>query len=344
MSIVEVKVPDIGDFKDIPVIELLVKPGDKVTAEQSLITLESDKATLDVPSPAAGTIKELKVKLGDTVSKDSLIVLLDTDAIADKPAAVPTPATAPAKEAPAAPAPAAPAEKPAAAPNPPAAKTTIEVTVPDIGDFKDVPVIELLVKPGDSVTAEQSLITLESDKATLDVPSPAAGTIKELKVKLGDTVSKGSLIVLLETGEESGVRSEEPKGSDELGVMSKEQAKPAPATPPSSLLTPDTLLHMPTPAQMAVELGGGHKAHASPSVRQFARELGVDIGIVAASGLKGRITFDDVKRYVKAVISGSTTSSSPIAATGSGLTLLPWPKIDFSKFGPVEVQPLSRIK
>jgi pyruvate dehydrogenase E2 component (dihydrolipoamide acetyltransferase) len=340
MATIEVKVPDIGDFKDVPVIELLVKPGDKVTAEQSLITLESDKATLDVPSPAAGTVKELKVKLGDTVSKDSLIVLLDTGAAAEKPTTTPAPAAAPAKEVAAAPVAAPAVEKPGAAPNPAPAKSTIEVKVPDIGDFKDVPIIELLVKPGDQVTAEQSLITLESDKATLDVPSPAAGTIKALKVKLGDTVSKGSLIVLLETGDGSGARSEEPKGSDESGVMSQEQAKPA-VPPPSSPLPPGSPLHMPTPAETAAELVGGHKAHASPSVRQFARELGVDIGVVAASGIKGRITFDDVKRYVKGVISSSTGSTT---AAGGGLNLLSWPKIDFSKFGPVEVQPLSRIK
>jgi len=223
----------------------------------------------------------------------------------------------------------------------------VEVKVPDIGDFNDIPVIELLVKPGDKVTAEQSLITLESDKATLDVPSPAAGTIKELKVKLGDTVSKGSLIVLLETGDSS---------STVAAATAVAAATPAAPAAVANIVAPAASkvaqsddeamsgnLHMPTPAQMAAEIVGGHRAHASPSVRQFARELGVDIGIVAASGIKGRITFDDVKRYVKSVISGSKTAPCP-AGTGNGLNLLPWPKIDFSKFGPVEVPPLSRIK
>lgn len=203
---IEVKVPDIGDYKDIPVIEVLVKAGDTVEKEQSLVTLESDKATMDVPSPASGTVKEVKVKLGDTVSEGTLIVLLDGEggAAAAKPAQG-NGAAAPA---------AAPAPTPAAAPAPVAASGKTgggvqEVKVPDIGDYKDVPVIEVGVKVGDRVEKEQSLVTLESDKATMDVPSPAAGIVKEIKVKVGDNVSEGTLIVLLE-GDSGGAAAPAP--------------------------------------------------------------------------------------------------------------------------------------
>ncbi|WP_310670170.1 biotin/lipoyl-containing protein, partial [Burkholderia multivorans] len=185
---IEVKVPDIGDYKDVPVIEVLVKAGDTVEPEQSLVTLESDKATMDVPSPAAGTVKEVKVKVGDAVSEGTLIILLEGGAAAQPngaaaPAAAPAQASAPAPAA-AAPAAAAPAAAPAASGG------TLEVKVPDIGDYKDVPVIEIGVKVGDTVEKEQSLVTLESDKATMDVPSPAAGVVKDIKVKVGDTVSE----------------------------------------------------------------------------------------------------------------------------------------------------------
>ncbi|WP_338065176.1 biotin/lipoyl-containing protein, partial [Trinickia diaoshuihuensis] len=185
---IEVKVPDIGDYKDVPVIEILVKAGDSVEKEQSLVTLESDKATMDVPSPHAGTVKEVKVKQGDSVSEGTLIVLLEPaggGAQAAKPAQA-NGAAAPA--APSAPAAAAPASS----------GGVQEVKVPDIGDYKDVPVIEVAVKPGDRVEKEQSLVTLESDKATMDVPSPVAGVVKEVKVKVGDAVSEGTLIVLVE--------------------------------------------------------------------------------------------------------------------------------------------------
>ena len=188
---VEVQVPDIGDFKDVEVIEVLVKPGDTVKPEQSLITVESDKASMEIPSSAGGVVKELKVKLGDKVSQGSLLAVLEADA-GQSPA---PPATAKSP---------APAQAPASAPAPaPAASAaavaggTVEVQVPDIGEFKDVEVIELLVKPGDTVKPEQSLITVESDKASMEIPSSAGGVVKELKVKLGDKVSQGSPIALL---------------------------------------------------------------------------------------------------------------------------------------------------
>ena len=207
---VEVKVPDIGDFTDVPVIEVLVKAGDSVKAEDSLVTLESDKASMDVPSPSAGVVRDVKVKLGDKVSEGSVIVTLETGAGNGARAASPAQAAAPAA-APAAPPAATPAsatsssasagtQRTSAAGSAPAGQTqAIEVKVPDIGDFKDVPVIEVLVKAGDSVKAEDSLVTLESEKATMDVPSPSAGVIKEVKVKPGDKVSEGNVIVVLES-------------------------------------------------------------------------------------------------------------------------------------------------
>ena len=201
---------------------------------------------------------------------------------------------------------------------------TIEVKVPEIGDFKEVPVIEIQVKPGDTVKPEDSLITLESDKATFDVPAPVAGIVKELKVKVGDKVGEGSLILLLEISEEVGVRSEEEKPAPAPTVVAQ-PASPAPSTPHSSLLTPP----------------GANKPHASPAIRQFARVLGVELGKVNGSGPKGRITREDVQGFVKKVMGSGTTAP---AAVGAGFNVLPWPKVDFSKFGTVELKPLSRIR
>ena len=194
MSIVEVKVPDIGDFKEVEIIELMVKPGDTVKVDQSLITVESDKASMEIPSSHAGVVKELKVNVGDKIAEGSLVLLLEVadDASAPAPAA----AAAPAPAAEAAPA-AAPA--PAAAAAPAAAGGLVEVTVPDIGDFKEVEVIELMVKVGDTIAVEQSLLTVESDKASMEIPSSHAGVVKELKVKVGDKVAKGSLVLVVET-------------------------------------------------------------------------------------------------------------------------------------------------
>ncbi|MFY9326656.1 MAG: dihydrolipoyllysine-residue acetyltransferase [Georgfuchsia sp.] len=209
----------------------------------------------------------------------------------------------------------------------------IEIKVPDIGDFKDVPVIDILVKPGDVVVAEQSLITLESDKATVDVPTPVAGTVKELKVKLDDKLSEGSLVLLLEQGEGAAA-----KPAPVAQTTPAEAVKPAPK--PVAEPVPQTAPAVAAPAEAPVAAASGHKPHASPSVRALARELGVDLGKVAGSGPKNRITADDVKGHVKRIM----TSTAPGAAATGGLNLLPWPKIDFSKFGPVEAQPLSRIQ
>jgi pyruvate dehydrogenase E2 component (dihydrolipoamide acetyltransferase) len=343
---IEIKVPDIGDYTDIPVIEVLVKVGDVVEKEQSLITLESDKATMDVPSPEAGTVKEIKVKAGDPVSQGTLIVILEGGAAAASAPAAAKPAEAKPQQAAAAPAPAA-AAAPQAAPAlaaAPAGGGTIEVKVPDIGDYKDVPVIEISVKVGDVVEKEQSLITLESDKATMDVPSPDAGTVKEIKVKVGDAVAEGTLIVVLEAAGKAAPAQPAASAAPVQAAPAAAAPAPAPAAAPaSSPAAPATAGTAAAPAAAART----SISHASPSVRKFARELGVDIGRVQGTGPKGRITQDDVRLFVKGVVAAAQkpAAAAPAAAAGGGeLNLLPWPKVDFAKFGPIEPKPLSRIK
>ncbi|MEF9386191.1 dihydrolipoyllysine-residue acetyltransferase [Ralstonia solanacearum species complex bacterium KE056] len=336
-QVVEIKVPDIGDYKDVPVIELHVKAGDTVSAEDSLVTLESDKATMDVPSPKSGVVKEVKIKVGDSVSEGSLVLLLEEQGAAAAPAPAAQAAPAPAAAAPA-PAPAAQALAPAAAA---AGGGTIEVKVPDIGDYSDVPVIEINVKVGDKVEAEQSLITLESDKATMDVPSPAAGTVKDIRVKVGDAVSQGTLIVVLEGA--GGTAAAAPA---QAPAPAPAAAAPSPAPAAAPVAAPAA-----APATYTADTVGtiGKAAHASPSVRKYARELGVDVNLVGGTGPKNRITQEDVQRYVKGVMTGQAAAPGKAAAAaapagGGELNLLPWPKVDFTKFGPVEPKPLSRIK
>ncbi|MCD9228447.1 dihydrolipoyllysine-residue acetyltransferase [Ralstonia pseudosolanacearum] len=329
-QVVEIKVPDIGDYKDVPVIELHVKAGDTVSAEDSLVTLESDKATMDVPSPKSGVVKEVKIKVGDAVSEGSLVLLLEEQGATAAPAPQAAPAPAPVVAA-LAPAAQAPVSAPPA--QPAAGGGTIEVKVPDIGDYKDVPVIEISVKVGDKVEAEQSLITLESDKATMDVPSPAAGTVKDIRVKVGDAVSEGTLIVVLE-------------GAGGAAAAAPAAAAPSPAPAVAPVAAPAA-----APATYTADTVGtiGKAAHASPSVRKYARELGVDVNLVGGTGPKNRITQEDVQRYVKGVMTGQAAAPGKAAAAaapagGGELNLLPWPKVDFTKFGPVEPKPLSRIK
>ncbi|MBK8524467.1 MAG: dihydrolipoyllysine-residue acetyltransferase [Betaproteobacteria bacterium] len=325
-NIVEVKVPDIGDFTDVPVIDVFVKVGDTIKVDDALVTLESDKATMDVPSSVAGVVKEVKVKLGDRIAEGAVVVLVETGAAA---------ATAPAAPAPqaAAPAPAAtPVAAPAAAPAA-AAGGSVEVKVPDIGDFDSVPVIDVFVKVGDTVKVDDALVTLESDKATMDVPSSAAGVVKEVKVKLGDKVSEGSVIVIVETA-----------GGGAVAAAAPQAAAPAPAAASAAASAPAPAKAAAAPAAaVAPTLPLGSKAHASPSVRAYARELGVDLGRVTATGPKGRILKEDVTGFIKGVMSAPAAATGG-ASLGGGLDLLPWPKVDFSKFGAVEVQPLSRIK
>ncbi|WP_426055750.1 dihydrolipoyllysine-residue acetyltransferase [Janthinobacterium sp. PSPC2-1] len=338
MSIVEVKVPDIGDFKEVEIIELMVKPGDTVKVDQSLITVESDKASMEIPSSHAGVVKELKVNVGDKIAEGSLVLLLEVadDASAPAPAAAaaPAPAAAPVAEAAAA---ATPAATPA-----PAAGGLVEVTVPDIGDFKEVEVIELMVKVGDTIKVDQSLLTVESDKASMEIPSSHAGIVKELKVKVGDKVAKGSLVLVVET-----------TGGAAAPAAAAPAAAPAPAAQaaaaPAAAVASAPVAAAPAPA--AAPAVNGKLAHASPSIRKFARELGVELASVGGSGPKGRITQEDVQNFVKGVMSGAVAApgaanAAPVAKAGSGvgLDLLPWPSLDFSKFGTTELLPLSRIK
>jgi len=337
MALVEVKVPDIGDFDEVAVIELLVKVGDTVKAEQSLITVESDKASMEIPSSTAGVVKELRVALGDKVKEGSVVLVVE----AAGEAATPAPAGAPAA---ATPAPvAAPAAAPVAAPvAATVASGPVQVFVPDIGDFKDVAVIEVFVKPGDTIKVEQSLITVESDKASMEIPSSHAGVLKELKVKVGDTVNIGDLLAILE-------------GAAGAAAPAPVAAAPAQAAAPAA-----AAVAAPATATAAVEAAPAHNPtgtpalglpHASPSVRKFARELGVPLAEVQGKGPKGRITLDDVQGFTKSVMAGAVQTAAQKAkapaATGGGgseLGLIPWPKVDFAKFGPIERKEMGRIK
>ncbi len=329
MALVEVKVPDIGDFDEVGVIEVLVKVGDTVKVEQSLITVESDKASMEIPSSQAGVVKEIKVAVGDKVKQGSVVVVVEGEgaAAAPAPAAV-APAPAPAQAA------------PVAAPAQSSGPVTIEV--PDIGDFDEVAVIELLVKVGDTVKVEQSLVTVESDKASMEIPSSHAGVVEELLVKVGDKVAKGSpLARVAATG-----GAPAPAAAAPVAAPAPAAAAPAAVPAEAKAAAPAAALpaHQPTAPT-------GQLPHASPSIRKLARELGVPLAEVKGSGAKGRIVESDVQGFVKAVMAGAVQTAAqkavaPAAAAGGGggLSVLAWPKVDFEKFGPVERKELSRIK
>ncbi|EOV4650229.1 pyruvate dehydrogenase complex dihydrolipoyllysine-residue acetyltransferase [Vibrio parahaemolyticus] len=310
----EVHVPDIGG-DEVEVTEIMVAIGDSIEEEQSLITVEGDKASMEVPAPFAGTLKEIKVAAGDKVSTGSLIMVFET-------AGSGAPAAPAAVEAPAAAAPAASAAK--------------EVNVPDIGG-DEVEVTEIMVAVGDTVEEEQSLITVEGDKASMEVPAPFAGTVKEIKIAAGDKVSTGSLIMVFEVA-----------GTPVAGAAPAPAAAPAQAAAPAAAPAPKA--EAPAAAAPAAPAAGDFQdndeyAHASPVVRRLAREFGVNLSKVKGSGRKSRILKEDVQNYVKEALkrleSGAAASGK---GDGAALGLLPWPKVDFSKFGETEVQPLSRIK
>ncbi len=291
----EVRVPDIGDFKDVQVIEVMVKPGDRIAKDASLITLESDKASMEVPSTAAGIVQDVRVKVGDKVAKGSVIVTL-----AASETAAPAANTAPA-----------PAKR----------ETTVDVVVPDIGDFKDVQIIEVLVKPGDTIAKDASVVTLESDKASMEVPASAGGTIVEVRAKVGDRVSKGSVLATMRTSESATV-----------------QAPPAAAAP---AVAPAPVSALPAKAPPVAPIKTNGIVHASPAIRRFARELGVDLQGLSGSGPHGRVTREDVQSFVKRALQGDGAS----AGGGIGVAgLPPWPVVDFAQYGEIERKPLSRIK
>ncbi|EHZ7431065.1 pyruvate dehydrogenase complex dihydrolipoyllysine-residue acetyltransferase [Vibrio cholerae] len=305
----EVQVPDIGG-DEVEVTEIMVKVGDVVAEEQSLITVEGDKASMEVPAPFAGTVKEIKIAAGDKVSTGSLIMVFEVAGAA--PVAAPVQAAAPAA---------------AAAPAIAALK---EVQVPDIGG-DEVTVTEIMVNVGDSISEEQSLITVEGDKASMEVPAPFAGTLKEIKVAAGDKVKTGSLIMVFEVAGAAPV------------AAPVQAAAPAPAAAPAQAAAPAAA----APATSGEFQENHEYSHASPVVRRLAREFGVNLAKVKGSGRKNRILKEDVQNYVKEALK-RLESGAQAAASGKGdgaaLGLLPWPKVDFSKFGDTEVQPLSRIK
>ena len=343
MATVEVKVPDIGDFKDVEIIEVLVKPGDRIKAEQSLVTVESDKASMEIPSSAAGVVKELRVKVGDKINEGSVLLMLEAEgeAAAAPPAPSPQPAPAAAGEGAK---PAAPSLSPAPAGEGRGEGGLIEVVVPDIGDFDEVAVIELLVKPGDEIKEEQSLITVESDKASMEIPSSHAGVLKELRVKVGDKVAKGSVIATVSSSGGASAPAAAPAAVAPAAATAAPVAAPAAAAekaPPTAALP----AHEPTAPQGALP-------HASPTIRKLARELGVPLAEVKGSGPKGRITQEDVQGFVKAVMAGTRQTQAQAAKTPAGASasgggfpgMPPWPQVDFAKFGPIEKKELSRIK
>ena len=325
-QIVEIKVPDIGGHDNVDVIDVAVKVGDTIAVDDTLITLETDKATMDVPADTAGVIKEVKINVGDKVSEGSVVVTVETGAAAAAPATEAAPAAAAA------------VETPAPAASSPSAGGSVNVEVPDIGDNSDVDVIDVTVKVGDTVAIDDTLITLETDKATMDVPSTAAGKVTAVNIKVGDKVSQGTVIITVEGGAAA------PATAPAQAAAPAPVATPAPvaakeSTPPVAAST--TILQ----STAAIYESGFAKAHAGPSSRKFARELGVDLAKVKGSGSKGRVTKDDIKSFVKGLMqSGNVPAATAGASLGGGLDLLPWPKVDFAKFGEVEVQPLSRIK
>ncbi len=374
----EVLVPDIGDYDSVPVIDVLVKAGDKVDKEAPLVTLESDKATMDVPAPVAGTVKSIKLKVGDKVKQGSAVLVLETadaesaENTSDKSADKTTkPAAADSSAQPKSKAPQPAQEKAAASTEAKAGSSadsktssatqtaaraapekkaspgagTQAVSVPDIGDYHDVPVIEVLVREGDVVAKDDTLVTLESDKATLDVPAPVAGTVRALKLKTGDKVSKGSPICTLEVEASAPAGAE---GSDDEPAAAPKQATAERAERVAETAEPaaGNLGQAPLPPPMSrlpttdAEASPGAIPHASPSIRKFARELGVELSRLKGSAPHGRITREDVQDFVKQSL--QTPAAGSASASGGGIPKIP--TVDFAQFGPIETKPLARIR
>lgn len=376
----EARVPDIGDFDDVPVIEVLVAAGDRVEKDQGLVTLESDKATMEVPAPFAGVVKEVKVSENDKVAEGAVVAVIETGDDAgdgngnghgngngdgdgdgdDGKAAAGKQESSPPAESKADQADGGDkTQKTEKAGKKDQGGAVRDATVPDIGDFDGVPVIEVLVSAGDKVEKDQGLVTLESDKATMEVPAPFAGVVEEVTVKVGDDVAEGSVVA----------RIAAEGGDDDDGSAKASAAKPAERAQPEGQAPADEqddpVVEPASPgsrpdniAKAAMDhapAGGGSPPvrfeaaavlpdkvpYASPAVRLFARELGVDLGQVSGSARGGRITREDVQKFVKSALAGGGKAAT---GGGAGLDLLPWPKVDFSKFGEVEEKPLTRIQ
>lgn len=332
----QINIPDIGS-DEVTVTEVMVNVGDTISVDQSIINVEGDKASMEVPAPEAGVVKEILVKVGDKVSTGTPMLVLEAAGAApaaDEP-------TAPVADAPTAPVVA----------TAPTASAIVEVNVPDIGG-DEVNVTEIMVAVGDTITEEQSLITVEGDKASMEVPAPFGGVVKEILVKSGDKVSTGSLIMRFE------VLGAAPAASDSASDSASAPQAAAPAASASTsapqAAAPDTTAQAPQSnnnvsglSQEQVEASTGY-AHATPVIRRLAREFGVNLDKVKGTGRKGRIVKEDIEAYVKTAVkayeSGATAQATGNGvANGAGLGLLPWPKVDFSKFGEIEEVELSRI-
>lgn len=338
VAVKDVLVPDLGGTAAVDVIEISVKPGDRVSKEQTLLVLESDKATVEVPSPFEGVVQQIVVSVGQQVKQGDKVMAMETGEGAAAAPAAAKPAPAAEKAAPIAtkPAPekaaAAPAEKPAAVgSSAPAAATSITVTIPDIGTADAVDVIEISVKEGDVLAKEQTMLVLESDKATMEVPCPQAGTVQKLLLKVGDKVTLGAPVLeLLVQGAADAAVAAKPAAA--ASVPAAELSAPATTAAPAKAAA--SAASVATPAVSAP----ASKVHAGPAVRLLARELGVDLGLVKSTGPRNRILKEDVHAFVKQRLSDKSVAT---AASGSGLP--PLPEIDFSQFGPVEMVELSRI-
>jgi pyruvate dehydrogenase E2 component (dihydrolipoamide acetyltransferase) len=331
MSTVEVRVPDMGNFESVTVIDVLVKPGDTIDIDTPLATLETDKATMDVPSTAQGVVEKVHIEKGGKVSTGALIVSVLG---ADSPGPAAGASTGRNSDTkPAATMPAATAAAPAA----PAAASSIEVRVPDMGSFDSVGVIDVLVKAGDTVDIDTPLLTLETDKATMDVPSTAKGVVEKVHVAKGGKVSPGSVVVTVK-GHSAAAAAAPAKPAAAAAAAS---APAAPAAPSAAArpAAPQGVQQVLAPRGLpAIDEGSFSTAHASPSVRKFARELGVSLGSVRGSGEKGRILLDDVKAFVKLVMSGGVALAAPAPALPKAHNYDP------AAFGEVEVKPLNRVQ
>ncbi|NMY37136.1 dihydrolipoyllysine-residue acetyltransferase [Pseudomonas lundensis] len=320
-----IRVPDIGSGEG-EVIELFVKVGDRIEADQSILTLESDKASMEIPAPKAGIVKSLKVNLGDRLKEGDELLELEVEGAsaapeAAAPAAAEEPAKAPAAEAPAAQAPAAAA---------PAEATVQDIHVPDIGSSGKAKIIEILVKAGDTVEADQSLITLESDKASMEIPSPAAGVVESISVKLDDEVGTGDFILKLKVQGAAAPAAPAPAAPAPAKAEAPAAAAPAPAAKAEA-----------APAPAAAPAPKGAKVHAGPAVRQLAREFGVELNAVSPSGPHGRVLKEDVQAYVKAMM--QKAKDAPAAGATGGAGIPPIPAVDFSRFGEVEEVAMTRL-
>jgi pyruvate dehydrogenase E2 component (dihydrolipoamide acetyltransferase) len=358
-KLIDIVVPNIGDFNGIPVIEVLVQAGDVIVKDAPLVTLESEKATMEVPASAGGIVRDVKIKIGDTVSEGTVLAsveVADDATAAVVQAEIDTPPVEDGGSELSEPTPSNTAEAAASSSSSPseAAAGLVELRVPDIGDFTEIPVTAVFIEPGDTIAREQPLLELESDKATMEVPAEASGTVGEVRIKVGDRVSRGTVIAMLTPFTSASASAKAPAAPPAPAA----RATPVPPTTNGNAngLASDSGLDV-TPSSYGASGGmgsahastNGAAAHASPSIRRFARELGVDLHLVRGSGPNGRIQHADVQNFVKTSLAqpraaNGTASTHANTELATGFTIPPWPKVDFAKYGPIERETLSRIK